>query len=150
MPISQHKKTVNLYLKQFIRRKDSAAYYTPRLDLNDLGINPYFPDGTWCHNDDTQNYYCLQHHCLPENFQITKYGLWHLSEDIPLPGNAQPNTAQLSEKLIEYLSVDESGKGLRTQLLNDDLHETEWTYHDDYLELPDELKLKFGHLRLFM
>lgn len=74
---------------------------------------------------------------------------------MPIPGNAQPNTAQLSEKLIEYLSVDENGKALRTQLLNDDdftdsKHESEWTYHDDYLELPDELKLRFGHWRLFM
>lgn len=80
--------------------------------------------------------------------------MWHLSEDVPLPGNAQPNTVQLSEKLIEYLSIDESGNGLRTQLLSDDLtdtkHDSEWSYHDDYLELPDELKLKFGHWRLFM
>jgi len=50
----------------FCRRKGTGSYYTPRLDLNDLGVDPYFPDGTWCHNDGTSNYFCLQHHCLPE------------------------------------------------------------------------------------
>nr|CAD7413736.1 unnamed protein product [Timema poppensis] len=50
----------------FCRRKDTGTYYTPRLELNDLGVDPYFPDGTWCHNDGTNNYYCLHHHCLPE------------------------------------------------------------------------------------
>lgn len=50
----------------FCRRKDTKSYYTPRLDLNDLGVDPYFPDGTWCHHDGKMNHYCLQHHCLPE------------------------------------------------------------------------------------
>ena len=50
----------------FCRRKDNGQYYTPRLDLNDLGVDPYFLDGTWCHNDGKHNYYCQNHHCLPE------------------------------------------------------------------------------------
>lgn len=51
----------------FCRRKDSNSYYTPRVELNDLGVSPYFPDGTWCHTDKKgENYFCLQHHCLPE------------------------------------------------------------------------------------
>lgn len=50
----------------FCKRKDTDMYYTPRIELNDLGTDPYFPDGTWCHNDGLINYYCLQHHCLPE------------------------------------------------------------------------------------
>ncbi|XP_051167206.1 A disintegrin and metalloproteinase with thrombospondin motifs adt-2-like isoform X2 [Leptopilina boulardi] len=33
----------------FCLRKDIKAYYTPRIELNDLGLDPYFPDGTWCH-----------------------------------------------------------------------------------------------------
>jgi len=56
----------------FCRRKDTGSYYTPRIELNDLGVNPYFPDGTWCHNDGISNYYCLQHHCLPE----VRYSFW--------------------------------------------------------------------------
>lgn len=50
----------------FCRRKDSGTFYTPRLELNDLGISPYFPDGTWCHKDGGGDYFCVQHHCLPE------------------------------------------------------------------------------------
>ena len=52
----------------FCRRKDTASYYTPRIELNDLGLDPYFPDGTWCHREKGQDYFCQQHHCLPENF----------------------------------------------------------------------------------
>lgn len=50
----------------FCRRKDTGSYYTPRLDLNDMGVNAYFPDGTWCHSDSSGSYYCQQRHCLPE------------------------------------------------------------------------------------
>ncbi len=51
----------------FCRRKDSGTYYTPRIELNDLGLSSYFPDGTWCHKDDLgENFYCQQNHCLPE------------------------------------------------------------------------------------
>lgn len=50
----------------FCKRADSGSFYTPRIELNDLGVSPYFPDGTWCHREGSLNYYCLQHHCLPE------------------------------------------------------------------------------------
>lgn len=50
----------------FCKRKDTGAFYTPRMELNDLGVDPYFPDGTLCHTEGKKKYYCLQHHCLPE------------------------------------------------------------------------------------
>lgn len=50
----------------FCRRKNTTSYYTPRAELNDLGLDPYFPDGTLCHSEGKENYYCIQHHCLPE------------------------------------------------------------------------------------
>ena len=56
----------------FCRRKGSGSFYTPRVELNDLGVNPYFPDGTWCHKEENENYYCVQHHCLPEVCNIFK------------------------------------------------------------------------------
>nr|XP_012219522.1 PREDICTED: A disintegrin and metalloproteinase with thrombospondin motifs 19-like [Linepithema humile] len=49
---------------------DGFNYYSPHLDMLDLGIDPYFPDGTWCHDKDGQDYYCRQHYCLPENYSI--------------------------------------------------------------------------------
>lgn len=50
----------------YCKRTNSSSYFTPREELNDLGINPYFPDGTFCHREAKENFYCVQHHCLPE------------------------------------------------------------------------------------
>lgn len=50
----------------FCKRKGSDTFYSPRLDLNDLKVDPYFPDGTWCHTSGKQSYYCLEHLCLPD------------------------------------------------------------------------------------
>lgn len=50
----------------FCRRSNTTSYFTPRVELNDLGLNPYYPDGTFCHKEGKENYYCIQHHCLPE------------------------------------------------------------------------------------
>ncbi|XP_067204166.1 A disintegrin and metalloproteinase with thrombospondin motifs adt-2-like isoform X2 [Linepithema humile] len=50
------------------RQKNSSTLYAPRLEMIDLNIDPYFPDGTWCHQKDGENYYCRQHYCLPENY----------------------------------------------------------------------------------
>lgn len=50
----------------FCRRASGGGFYAPRVELNDAGLDPYFPDGTWCHHDGSHHYYCLQHHCLPE------------------------------------------------------------------------------------
>lgn len=57
----------------FCKRKNAIVYFAPRVELFELGLNPYFPDGTRCHRDGTENYYCLQHHCLPEvrNFRCS-------------------------------------------------------------------------------
>lgn len=52
----------------YCKRADSDAYYAPRFDLNDLGVDSYFPDGTKCYSEGSTKYYCQQHHCLPEVF----------------------------------------------------------------------------------
>lgn len=57
----------------FCRRASGGGFYAPRVELNDVGKDPYFPDGTWCHNDGNQDYYCLQHHCLPEVRSLEQY-----------------------------------------------------------------------------
>lgn len=50
----------------FCKHKNNTSYFTPRIELNKLGIDGYFPDGTWCHREGSVDYYCLYHHCLPE------------------------------------------------------------------------------------
>lgn len=50
----------------FCKRNNMISYFSPRVELFALGLNPYFPDGTLCHQDTNEKYYCIQHHCLPE------------------------------------------------------------------------------------
>ena len=58
----------------FCKRKNTSSYFTPRIELNELGINPYYPDGTLCHREESENFYCIQHHCLPEvMITVTSY-----------------------------------------------------------------------------
>lgn len=131
----------------FCRRRDSPVYYSPRLELNDLGgtLDAYFPDGTFCHNDGKQDYFCLHHHCLPENFKFTKGpepGAF-FEDDIPFwLGNASPDDGvsgrvTLDELLKEYMSWDgQEKKPLRTHLqgeANQKLrtHTREWEFGEN-------------------
>lgn len=52
----------------FCKRKNTNSYFTPRAELHELGLNPYFPDGTLCHREGKENFFCIQNHCLPEVF----------------------------------------------------------------------------------
>ncbi|KAJ1524302.1 hypothetical protein ONE63_010813 [Megalurothrips usitatus] len=102
----------------FCRRKDTGSYYTPRLDLNDMGVNAYFPDGTWCHGDSSGSYYCQQRHCLPEGFQISKVSHWLGTDDVPMPQNALPHSPALPHPplLLSYLGLGADGRPLLDQL----------------------------------
>ncbi|CAH2050238.1 unnamed protein product, partial [Iphiclides podalirius] len=100
----------------FCRRAAGGGFYAPRVELNAAGLDPYFPDGTWCHNDGATDYFCLQHHCLPENFKMTpQWHVWDLpSQDIGGPFNARARSVDDgSEAAIRsYLSLDEAGTPL--------------------------------------
>jgi hypothetical protein len=45
-------------------------YHAPHLEMLSYGIDPYFPDGIWCHKEDDQDYYCRKHYCLPEYYSF--------------------------------------------------------------------------------
>ncbi|XP_076637483.1 ADAMTS metallopeptidase stall [Colletes latitarsis] len=130
----------------FCRRKDIASYYTPRVELNDLGLDPYFPDGTWCHTEEGQNYFCQQHHCLPENFRSEKTLLKnHQHDDIEFgPQNAHPNGLSFDDQVIKYHSLGLDGLPLLTSLshaIGFPSDEDEWI-DKDYIELtkpPQEI-----------
>lgn len=124
----------------FCKRANSNSYYTPRFELNDLGVSPYFPDGTWCHKDGSDmNYYCMHHHCLPENFAFTKSSikiLYGLGNDVPFSQNAHPDN--LPQDIKDYFSVNEYGKPERTTLeLQQSFVNHEWEMKDDYVEIPE-------------
>lgn len=137
----------------FCRRKDIPVYYSPRLDLNDLGRthDAYFPDGTFCHNDGGQNFYCLHHHCLPENFKFTKSDPGFPDDDIPFwIGNASPNDndekVHFNDMLFEYMSLDPKGnRPLRTKLNGHEEYGREgfpkdWNFDEDGIPMPKGYK----------
>ncbi|KAI4500889.1 hypothetical protein M0802_004100 [Mischocyttarus mexicanus] len=135
----------------FCRRKDIMSYYTPRIELNDLGLDPYFPDGTWCHQEGGQNYFCRQHHCLPEDFRFAKY-IFSDDDDNNYNNNknnnnnvnelglqnARPNDElRIPDKLIKYFSLGLNGLPLLTSLpvdLNLPPNDDEWI-DKDYIDL---------------
>ncbi len=83
----------------------------------------------------------MQHHCLPENFEISKQNVWDIGEDLPGSWNARPNALPLDDKIIQYLSIDENGKPLLTHLDSNELHEekaADWE-SKDYVDLPQKL-----------
>lgn len=130
----------------FCRRKDIAAYYAPRVELNDLGLDPYFPDGTWCHTEEGQDYFCRQHHCLPENFRFGKklprvYRYEDVDENEELgPQNAQ-NRLGIADRFIKYLTSGPDGLPLLTSVSRGiafPLGEDEWI-DKDYIELPSSV-----------
>ena len=52
----------------FCKTSSGGQWYAPKKELEALNIDPYFPDGVWCHTDhETEtNYYCQNHLCLAE------------------------------------------------------------------------------------
>ncbi|XP_011314906.1 A disintegrin and metalloproteinase with thrombospondin motifs 18 [Fopius arisanus] len=122
----------------FCKRRDIASYYTPRVELNDLEIDPYFPDGTWCHSEKGRDYFCLQHHCLPENFRFQKNSPvdpWDF--DIG-PQNARPGGNFVSQEMRDYFSINDDGTPLLKILPERDFGGDEWV-DQDYRELPGEM-----------
>lgn len=121
----------------FCRRRDIAAYYAPRMELNDLGLDPYFPDGTWCHAEEGRDYFCRQHHCLPEDFVFGKKrsGRQLQSSEELGPQNARN---RLADRFIKYLASGPDGLPLLTSVsrgIASPPDEDEWI-DKDYIELP--------------
>lgn len=49
----------------YCKRTNSSFYFSPKIHLNELGLNPYYPDGTLCHSEGKVRYYCINARCLP-------------------------------------------------------------------------------------
>lgn len=50
--------------------KNVTKFQNSRTEMLKKNIYPYLPDGTWCHVKNGQNYYCREHYCVPENYQL--------------------------------------------------------------------------------
>ncbi|KAK0085812.1 hypothetical protein PV325_004374 [Microctonus aethiopoides] len=129
----------------FCRRTDIASYYTPRIELNDLGLDPYYPDGTWCHNEHNEDYFCLQHHCLPNSFRFAKDGLFKRNNNTDMklgPQNAHRDGYKIPDAIIRYLSLGIDGLPLSKNFPDDNvtppINDDEWE-DIDYVELPQDV-----------
>ncbi|XP_065209386.1 A disintegrin and metalloproteinase with thrombospondin motifs adt-1-like isoform X2 [Planococcus citri] len=111
----------------FCKRKSSDTFYSPRLDLNDMKVDPYFPDGTWCHTNGKQAYYCLQHLCLPDNDLRRSKNFSPSNSDLYVPQDASFDVNLTPEEIHRYLSVDMNGAPLLTTLKPiNDFQPNEW------------------------
>ncbi|XP_045483108.1 A disintegrin and metalloproteinase with thrombospondin motifs adt-2-like [Harmonia axyridis] len=121
----------------FCKRSGSGNFYSPRIELNDLGISAYLPDGTLCHRKNNQNYYCMHHHCLPENFEFAKSAsfVFGLGNDVPFSQNAHPNKV-VPPEIEGYFSVDSNGNPLMVSLGSTKLRNEDWE-SNDYIEIPE-------------
>ncbi|RVE49347.1 hypothetical protein evm_005962 [Chilo suppressalis] len=137
----------------FCRRAAGGGFYAPRVELNGAGLDPYFPDGTWCHHDGEQHYYCMQHHCLPENFKMTaEWNVWQLpSEDIDGPFNAKAqNTAEddaANDAIQNYHSLNNEGIPIFRSAfppLVPEEPESNWEVMD-YVDLPRVIEDRQPH-----
>lgn len=134
----------------FCRRKDIASYYTPRVELNKLGLDPYFPDGTWCHRDENNDdYYCHRHHCLPANFDFSKNILINNEyKDLDYIFGTRNTVPNEPNELKRYSSLGTDKKPMAKNYPSDgddDDDSKSWgegeSTDKDYIELPVNLEL---------
>merc|ERR1711892_1600874 len=86
----------------YCKRSDTGGWYTPRLELNDLPLSPYFPDGTFCHSEGSTKYYCQRHMCLEKDSRVARAD----KPDLNLSMNADPKEEkEIPELLGQYFSL---------------------------------------------
>jgi len=131
----------------FCKRKDLEVFYTPRLDLNNLpDLNPFYPDGTWCGNDGTMDYYCMQRNCIAQGERAGK-----AMEDDVITGsiieilNNAPHSDDgprpLPHPLQEYFMMDSNGNPVKEEVDLNSLKDMESSYALDGYEDIDFITL---------
>ncbi|KAJ8975003.1 hypothetical protein NQ317_013313 [Molorchus minor] len=143
--------------------KIPEAFYTPRIELNDLGVTPYFPDGTWCHKEEnlqlllytaplftrnnllffnfnksvlSRGYKFKGSATFNDNFRFTKSEL--VDDDIPFAQNAFPHN-EIPQEIKDYLSLGPDGKPIKTTLSLTSVKSPKddvWETKD-YIEVPE-------------
>jgi len=113
----------------YCKRADTRGWYTPRLELNDLPISPYFPDGTFCHSEGSTNYYCQRHMCLEKDSRVAREGDPDL--DVVMNADAKGEDA-IPELLGQYFSLDNKLKPIGGQYYGQGIEqkEDEWEVMD--------------------
>jgi hypothetical protein len=71
-------------------------------------IDLFFPDGTWCHNDGSEDYFCLKHQCISES-QSRQPRKNSDKPEVQIFQNAQIEDNEPDKTVIEYFTVDKDG-----------------------------------------
>ena len=85
------RKACTIYCQRFM----NGEWFNPQEYLvNSDDISLYFPDGTWCHNDGSRDYYCLKNNCVTPG----QPRLLNIMNDMDLFQNALPGEIQLNDE----------------------------------------------------
>ena len=85
------RKACTIYCERFM----NGEWFNPQEYLvNSDDISLYFPDGTWCHNDGSRDYYCLKNNCVTPG----QPRLLNIMNDMDLFQNALPGEIQLNDE----------------------------------------------------
>ena len=68
----------------------------------------FFPDGTWCHNDGSEDYFCLKHRCLSES-QSRQPRKNSYKPEVHILQNAKIEANDPDKTVVEYFTVDKNG-----------------------------------------
>ena len=92
----------------FCAQVRSSEWFSPQPYFTEAdGINLYFPDGTKCHNDGRQNYYCLKHQCIPADQSRTPRS--DVQTPVDIFQNALPEDDSVDQDVLDYFTADDSG-----------------------------------------
>lgn len=114
----------------------SPEFLSPRPYFAETeNINLFFPDGTHCHNDGSEDYYCIKNVCEPEN--QSRNGRALKKVDVGISQNVDPNEDEVSQELLDFFSVDNEGKPKSDAVPATGRNANE----DQEFELDDEMKV---------
>ena len=87
----------------------SLEYLSPQpyFGEND-DIDLFFPDGTWCHNEGNEDYFCLKHQCVSES-QSRQPRKNSDKPEVQILQNAQIEGNEPHKTVLEYFTVDKNG-----------------------------------------
>lgn len=115
------------------KRVKNGGWYAPVLELNDVKeVDVYFPDGTWCHNDGSADYYCKKHQCLSSN----RGSRAEKTPDLLVSSNARPDDeAGVPEELENYYTLNDEDKPLADNVEpsdNNEVSDDKWKIDDKF------------------
>lgn len=114
----------------------STEYLSPQPYFGERDdIDLYFPDGTWCNNDGSEDFFCLKHQCVSES--QSRQPRKNDKIEVEIFQNAQENETVPDQDVVDYFTVDEAGNPKNEAPPPSDKN----AYPDDQFIQDDELEI---------